>query len=293
MKLQFTKMHGAGNDFVVIDAVRQSIRLSPEVVRRLGDRHLGIGFDQLLIVENAQSAENDFRYRIFNCDGSEVEQCGNGARCFARFVRESGLTDKEVLRVETARGVIVPRIEASGEVTVNMGAPRFRPVDVPFVMAHARASDALANRHVIAYEGGESTLSVVSMGNPHAVIFVSDTKHIAIAHEGAQIERHPAFPARVNVGFAAVLSPEHITLRVWERGVGETLACGTGACAAVVCGIQQGLLGHAVTVDTRGGTLSVKWDGADQPVWMTGPATTVFTGEIDLSSSLFKDPAIA
>lgn len=282
MKLKFTKMHGAGNDFVVLDAVRQSFSLTPEKVRALAHRNFGVGFDQLLVVEPAHDASNDFRYRIYNSDGGEVEQCGNGARCFARFVLDQGLTQKHELRVETARGVIAPRIEADGQVTVNMGAPRFRHADIPFVPAHALTSDATANRHIIGVDGAQHTLHVVSMGNPHAVLFVPSADAAPVTALGPKIERHAAFPARVNVGFGEILNEHVMKLRVWERGVGETLACGSGACAAIVCGIQQGYLVGPVTLHARGGTLSLDWAGLDQPVWMTGPAETVFVGELHL-----------
>jgi diaminopimelate epimerase len=282
MKVKFTKMHGAGNDFVVLDAVRQSFALTPEKIRALAHRNFGVGFDQLLVVEPPAQAGNDFRYRIYNGDGGEVEQCGNGARCFARFVRDQGLSAKDELRVETARGVIVPRIEADGEVTVNMGAPRFRHADVPFVPAHALTSDATANRHVLAIEGEQVSLCVVSMGNPHAVVFVSDVANAPVSRLGPLIERHPAFPARVNVGFAEAVNDGALRLRVWERSAGETLACGSGACAAAVCAIQQGYLKSPATVHARGGTLTLAWGGLDSPVFMTGPAASVFAGEIDL-----------
>jgi diaminopimelate epimerase len=282
MRLAFTKMHGAGNDFVVIDAVRQQFSLPAELIRQLGHRHLGVGFDQLLIVEPATQPENDFRYRIFNNDGEEVEQCGNGARCFARFVHDSGLSDKRELRVETARGVIIPRLTDDGHVTVNMGPPRFRHVDIPFVAAHAVASDATANRHQLAIDSGGVTLSVVSMGNPHGVRFLADLQAAPLALDGPRLERHPAFPARANIGYAAVRGKHDLELRVWERGSGETLACGSGACAAAVCGIQQGLLMSPVSVSTRGGTLVIAWAGLDEPVFMTGPATRVFEGFLDL-----------
>src|SRR4051812_2664585 len=246
-RLRFTKMHGQGNDFVVLDGVREPVTLSAEQVRRLADRHLGVGFDQLLLVEKPASPANDFRYRIFNADGGEVEQCGNGARCFARFVLDEGLTDKREIRVETPRGVIVPRIEASGQVTVDMGAPRFEPRDIPF--------DAPARRptYRLEVDGTAIEVSVLSMGNPHAVQVVDDVDRAPVTTQGPRIETHHAFPRRVNAGFLQVRNRVEVRLRVWERGAGETLACGTGACAAVVAGIQRGLLDERVTVQTRGG----------------------------------------
>jgi diaminopimelate epimerase len=275
-KTRFSKMHGQGNDFVVIDGVRQPVSLDAQQVRRIADRHTGVGCDQLLLVEKAGSPDNDFRYRIFNADGGEVEQCGNGARCFARFVLDEGLTDKHEIRVETASGVIVPRIEASGQVTVDMGAPRFDPREVPF----------LAEREQLTYElrvaGFPVEVSVLSMGNPHAVQVVGDVGRAPVAEQGPLIERHPAFPKRVNAGYMQVVARDHIRLRVWERGAGETLACGTGACAAVVSGIRRGLLDAAVRVTTRGGDLSIRWPGDGAPVMMTGDAVRVFDGEIEL-----------
>ena len=269
-------MHGQGNDFVVVDGVRQDAALSPGEVRALADRHRGIGFDQLLVVERAASPENDFRYRIFNADGGEVEQCGNGARCFARFVRDEGLTSRDEVRVETAGGVIVPRIEASGQVTVDMGRPRFVPRDVPFIADEARVV------HGLEVEGRRIEASVLSMGNPHAVQVVPDTDLAPVESEGPLIERHPAFPNRVNAGYMQVLSRGRIRLRVWERGAGETLACGSGACAAVVAGVRRGLLDGDVTVSTRGGDLRIRWPGGEAPVMMTGDAVRVFDGEMEI-----------
>lgn len=276
MSLRFTKMHGQGNDFVVIDGVRQAVSLAPDLVRRIADRHMGVGFDQLLLVEKPASRDNDFRYRIFNADGGEVEQCGNGARCFARFVLDEGLTDKREIRVETASGVIMPRVEGSGQVTVDMGAPRFDPKDVPF----------LADREQLTYRihvaGTTIEASVLSMGNPHAVQVVPDVDDAPVTTQGPLIERHPWFPKRVNAGYMQVLSRSHVRLRVWERGAGETLACGTGACAAVVSGIRRGLLDPAVRVTTRGGDLAIRWPRNGEPVMMTGDAVRVFEGEIEL-----------
>jgi diaminopimelate epimerase len=276
MRLKFTKMQGQGNDFVMFDGIRQSVRLSLAQLRHIADRHFGIGCDQILLVERPTRADADFRYRIFNADGGEVEQCGNGARCFARFVLDQGLTGKRRIRVETASGIIEPQVGENGMITVDMGAPRFEPRDVPF-LAPQRAST-----YSIEVDGAMRELSVLSMGNPHAVQRVEDTELAPVMTEGPRIEHHPAFPARVNAGFMQVLDRDHIRLRVYERGAGETLACGTGACAAAVAGIQRGWLDHEVQVQTRGGQLAIRWDGEGEPVYMTGEATTVFTGEIDL-----------
>lgn len=276
MKLQFTKMQGLGNDFIVLDGVRHPISLTTEQIRHLGDRRFGIGFDQLLLVEKAESADNDFRYRIFNNDGGEVEQCGNGARCFARFVFEAKLSDKRQIRVETARGVIVPERLDDGMVRVDMGQPRFVPADIPFIADHDHIT------HELDVSGQVVTIGVVSMGNPHAVQVVTDLDAAPVAELGARIENHPRFPARVNAGFMEIVSREHVRLRVYERGAGETLACGTGACAAVVSGIRRGLLDPKVCVDTRGGQLTIEWQGKGHAVQMTGPAVTVFHGEIAL-----------
>ncbi|MBE0619997.1 MAG: diaminopimelate epimerase [Burkholderiales bacterium] len=279
MKLAFTKMQGAGNDFVVLDGVSRTIALTPTQLRRLADRHFGVGCDQILLVEPPRAAGTDFRYRIFNADGGEVEQCGNGARCFVRFVRERGLTAKNEIRVETAAGVITLRFEADGEVTVNMGAPVFEAKRIPF----DTHSDALVQS--LEVEGETIEISAVSMGNPHAVQVVADVDAAPVATQGALIERHARFPQRVNVGYMQVLDRGRIRLRVYERGAGETLACGTGACAAVVVGIRRGLLDARVRVATRGGDLTIRWEGADNPVWMTGPAVTVFEGEIEIDES--------
>jgi diaminopimelate epimerase len=276
MRLKFTKMHGQGNDFVVIDGVRQRVSLSAQEVRRIADRHFGIGCDQLLVVERPASPANDFRYRIWNADGGEVEQCGNGARCFARFVRDQGLTDKTELVVETARGLIRPRIDSSGRVTVDMAPPVFEPRDIPFDAPAARLT------YPLAVNGEALEVSVLSMGNPHAVQIVADIDRAPVATQGPLIENHPAFPRRVNAGYMQVLSRGHIRLRVWERGAGETLACGTGACAAVVSGIRRGLLDEEVRVATRGGDLLVGWRGIPHPVMMTGDCARVFEGEIEL-----------
>ncbi len=276
MKIPFSKMHGLGNDFVVIDGVRQSIDLTPEQIRFIADRHFGVGCDQLLLVEKATGADVDFRYRIFNADGGEVEQCGNGARCFVRFVHEQGLTDKREIRVETMSGVISPRLEADANVTVDMGVPVFESKKIPFVSV---SNDVVQSLDV----GGESVqITVVSMGNPHAVQVVADVDAAPVAAQGPLIEAHPRFPQRVNAGFMQIVGRQSIRLRVFERGAGETLACGTGACAAVVAGIARGLLDSPVRVVTRGGELTIGWNGTGTPVLMTGPAVTVFTGEIEL-----------
>jgi diaminopimelate epimerase len=280
VKLRFAKMQGQGNDFVVLDGVRQAVSLDRDSVRRIADRHFGIGCDQLLVVEKPFSPENDFRYRIWNADGGEVEQCGNGARCFARFVLDEGLTAKRAIRVETASGVIVPRVADDGRVTVDMGAPRFRPEEVPFLAPEPKLVYAL---HVA---GRTVEVSVLSMGNPHAVQVVEDVERAPVTTEGPLIENHPAFPRRVNAGYLQPLSRRHVKLRVWERGAGETLACGTGACAAVVAGIRRGMLDREVTVTTRGGDLAISWAGdmtnAVAPVMMTGDAVRVFDGEVDI-----------
>ncbi|ROH85807.1 diaminopimelate epimerase [Pseudomethylobacillus aquaticus] len=275
MKIRFSKMHGLGNDFMVIDACSQTIALQPEQIRLLAHRQFGIGFDQLLLVERADAADVDFRYRIFNADGGEVEQCGNGARCFVRFVHEQGLTQKSQIVVQTASGIIQPRLEQNGLVTVNMGAPRFAPAEIPFV------SDTQAGQYALTLTDATVMISTVSMGNPHAVQVVDDVDTAPVATQGPQIEAHPRFPQHVNAGFMQVVQPQHIRLRVFERGSGETLACGTGACAAVVAGIQLGQLTSPVTVSTRGGDLTIDWAGPGQPVMMTGPAVTVFEGEFD------------
>jgi diaminopimelate epimerase len=287
MKLKFTKMHGAGNDFIVIDAVNQQVDLEPAQWARLADRRFGIGADQILIVERPSSPDCDFRYRIFNNDGGEVEQCGNGSRAFVRFVSDKGLTDKRSIRVQTMGGIITPRLEDDGSVTVDMGAPRLEPAQVPFdsngLEGVAQGRDTLWPLTVRA-RGAEQTVlvSTVSMGNPHAVQVVDDVDTAPVAETGPQIEHHPRFPKRVNAGYLQVLDRGHVKLRVFERGAGETLACGTGACAAVVAGIRRGLLDSPVRVDARGGRLSIAWAGEGQPVYLSGPAETVFEGEITL-----------
>ena len=270
--LKFTKMQGLGNDFVVLDGVRQHVDLSPAQVRMLADRRFGVGCDQVLLVERA-TGDADFRYRIFNADGGEVEQCGNGARCFMVFVRDKGLTAKCQLRVETAGGLITPRLEADGQVTVDMGVPRFAPQDVPFLNGEGTVDEALV------VEGTPVRISALSMGNPHAVQVVPDVDLAPVATQGPRIEHHPRFPQRVNAGYMQVVDRATIRLRVWERGAGETLACGTGACAAVVTGVRRNLVDSPVRVQARGGDLVIAWPGDGQPVQMTGPAVTVFEGE--------------
>lgn len=269
-------MHGLGNDFVVIDAVRQDVSLRAEQVRRLADRHFGVGCDQLLLVEESRNPRVDFRYRIFNADGGEVEQCGNGARCFARFVLDQGLTDKSEIVVETASGAIQLFVEPDGQVRVNMGVPRFEPKDIPFQAERA------ALFYPLEVNEQRVQIGAVSMGNPHAVLLVENVSVAPVASVGPLIESHARFPRRVNVGFMQRVSMEHIRLRVYERGAGETLACGTGACAAVVIGHQRGDLAERVWVDLPGGALTIQWQGDGAPVWMTGPAVTVFQGEVEL-----------
>jgi len=276
MILKFTKMHGAGNDFVMLDGVRQKIELTPEQLRLLADRHFGVGCDQILIVEKAENKEADFRYLIFNADGGEVEQCGNGARCFMRFVHDQRLTTKREIVVETHGGLISPRLEQDGRVTVNMGAPIFDPARIPFDGGSGEVSETLE------IAGETLNISALSMGNPHAVQVVEDIEHAPVKEAGPLIEHHPRFPKRVNAGFMQVMDRNNLRLRVYERGSGETLSCGTGACAAVVAGIRRGLLDSLVNVATRGGMLTVSWDGDGAPVLMTGPAITVFSGEIHL-----------
>ena len=285
MKLKFTKMHGAGNDFVVIDAINQQVDLGPEQWRSLADRRFGVGADQILLVERPTEPGCDFRYRIFNYDGGEVEQCGNGSRAFVRFVNDKGLTDKRSIRVQTMAGIITPRLEDDGSVTVDMGAPVLVPERVPFdaggLQGVTEGRDTLWP--VTVRQGGADTtilVSVVSMGNPHAVQVVDDVDAAPVAETGPQIEHHPRFPKRVNAGYLQVLDRHHVKLRVFERGAGETLACGTGACAAVVAGIRRGLLDAPVEVQARGGRLTIRWEGEGQPVMMSGPAETVFEGEI-------------
>lgn len=276
MLLKFTKMHGAGNDFVVLDGIRQRLSLSREQLRLLADRHFGVGCDQILLVEKAHSPDADFRYRIFNADGGEVEQCGNGARCFVRFVHDQKLTTKPEIVVETHNGLIRPRLEEDGRVTVNMGPPVFDAARLPFTDGSGQATEPLL------VAGQTLMISAVSMGNPHAVQVVGDVESAAVEELGPLIEHHLRFPKRVNAGFMQIMDRQHIRLRVYERGAGETLSCGTGACAAVVAGIRRGLLDSPVSVATHGGTLSIAWGGEESPVFMTGPAISVFSGEINL-----------
>ncbi len=276
MRLEFTKMHGLGNDFMVIDLVSQRLRLSQEQIRQLADRHFGVGFDQLLVVEPPETPDVDFCYRIFNADGSEVQQCGNGARCFARFVRERRLTRKNVLRVETASGVIELSIDDLDWVTVNMGAPRFAPAQIPFV------AEAEALVYPVQVNGRTVELSTVNMGNPHAVLLVDDVATADVEALGPALESHARFPERVNVGFLQVVDRHHARLRVFERGTGETLACGTGACAAAVAGIRRGLLDSPVKVALPGGELEIRWAGPGESVIMIGPTARVYDGVIRL-----------
>lgn len=283
MKLKFTKMHGAGNDFVVIDAINQQINFTPVQWRFIADRRFGIGADQILVVERADHPSVDFRYRIFNADGGEVEQCGNGSRAFVQFVIEKGLTDKSSIRVETMSGIIEPRMEPDGQITVNMGTPILEASLVPFhsegLTAKHQGEDKLWPLEI---NGKPAWISAVSMGNPHAVQVVASVDDYPVQVEGPMIEHHPRFPKRANAGFMEILGRKHIRLRVFERGAGETLACGTGACAAAVTGIRRGLLDSPVRVSMRGGELSIAWEGEGKPVFLSGPAVTVFEGEINI-----------
>ena len=269
-------MEGAGNDFVVLDATRAPFALTAAELRRLADRHFGVGCDQVLVVGPAQDARNDFGYRIFNADGGEVEQCGNGARCFVRFVHDKGLTGRREIRVETRSGVIAPRLREDGLVTVDMGVPALDPAEVPFV------SDSDAVVQPLEVGGDTIAITAVSMGNPHAVQVVADVATAPVAERGALIERHPRFPARVNAGFMEVVTPRHIRLRVFERGVGETLACGTGACAAVAVGRRHGRLDATVEVELPGGKLEITWAAPGEHIWMKGPTAVSFTGRVDI-----------
>ena len=273
MRLKFTKMQGLGNDFVVLDGITQRIDLSAPRLKRLADRHFGVGCDQILVVEKPSRDDVDFRYRIFNADGGEVEQCGNGARCFVQFVRNRGLTAKRVIRVETHGGIIEPRVEDDGQITVDMGIPRFASGEIPFTGGSSAIVQPLE------LDGASVSISVVSMGNPHAIQIVDNVDDAPVLTQGPRIERHPRFPNGVNAGYMQIVDRANIRLRVWERGAGETLACGTGACAAAVIGIRLGLLDSPVCVATRGGALMIAWRGEGSPVFMTGPAATVFEGE--------------
>ncbi|QYJ75000.1 MULTISPECIES: diaminopimelate epimerase [Shewanella] len=274
--IHFTKMHGLGNDFMVVDGVTQNVFFSPEQIRRLADRNFGIGFDQLLLVEPPYDPDLDFHYRIFNADGSEVEQCGNGARCFARFVRNKGLTQKHKIKVSTSAGKMTLRLERDGGVTVNMGVPILDPAQIPFKAKKFEKTYLL--------QAAQQTFlcGAVSMGNPHVVLDVDDITQAPVADVGAQLTRHERFPKGVNVGFMQVVAPDHIKLRVYERGAAETLACGSGACAAAVVGQLQGKLGSRVRVDLPGGSLTINWEGEGKPLWMTGPAQQVYDGQIQL-----------
>ncbi len=274
MVLHFSKMHGLGNDFIVFDGIHQKIKLSEYEIRKLADRHFGVGCDQLLVVESARQPNVDFRYRIYNADGGEVEQCGNGARCFARFVKEKQLTDKNRIVVETTAGKIELMINEDNQVTVNMGLPALAPEDIPFEAGQQQV------RYPLSFDNREIDIAAVSIGNPHAVLKVKDVAQAQVADWGAKIESHPRFPKRVNVGFMQVMNSHAIKLRVFERGVGETKACGTGACAAVVAGCLWGDLGRQVEVSLSGGDLTIAWQGKGYPVEMTGPAEFVFEGKI-------------
>ena len=275
--INFTKMHGLGNDFVVIDAINQHISLTSEKIRFMADRHVGIGFDQLLLVEKPASDNADFKYRIFNADGGEISQCGNGARCFARFVRDKKLSDKDEICVDTGSGQLLLRFDENGLITVNMGIPKHKPAEIPLL-----AEQAPNHLYTVSVDGIETTFGAVSMGNPHAVIQVNDVKTAPVANLGRALENHPVFPERANIGFMQVIDRNHIKLRVYERGTSETLACGSGACAAAVIGIGQNLLGHEVCVELPGGELKISWSGQGEPVFMTGPALSVFDGTINL-----------
>lgn len=276
MFLEFTKMHGLGNDFMVVDLISQRAYFDSLTIQRLADRHFGVGFDQLLVVEPPDVPNADFKYRIFNADGSEVEQCGNGVRCFARFVHERQLTSKTKIKVQTKAGIVEPELGANGWVRVNMGYPKFLPQEIPFV------ADAPESLYDIDLAGGEKlTIDVVNMGNPHAVTIVQDILTADVARLGPQIESHERFPQRVNAGFMQILDEQHARLRVFERGVGETLACGTGACAAAVSGMRRGLLASKVEIELAGGKLQIEWKEGDV-VWMTGPTANVYEGRLDL-----------
>lgn len=276
MTIEFTKMQGLGNDFVVIDAVRQTLNLSRDQARRLADRHRGVGCDQILVVEPAGDPAFDFRYRIYNADGGEVEQCGNGARCFARFVRDKGLTDRTEIHVLTSAGPMTFQVEPDESVNVNIGVPVFEPDDIPFEAPRREET------YLLQVDDQSVRISVLAIGNPHAVQEVENIDRAPVTEQGPLIETHPRFPRRVNAGYMQIVDRGRVKLRVWERGVGETLACGSGACAAAVAGIQLGKLDERVQVEVKGGLLSITWRGEGHPVWMTGPADTVFEGRIDL-----------
>lgn len=274
--IHFTKMHGLGNDFVVIDAINQQVSLTPKQIRFIADRHFGIGCDQLLLVEKTENSNADFRYRIFNADGSEVAQCGNGARCFALFVRNRKMTDKSEILVDTDAGQLLLYFDNDGLITVNMGVPIHEPAGIPL------KSDQESRFYTVQINGVERAFSAVSMGNPHAVLKVNDIKTAPVNELGSELENHPFFPERANIGFMQVVDRKHIRLRVFERGAAETLACGSGACASAVIGIEQNLLDQNVNVALPGGELKISWEGRGKPVFMTGPAVVVFDGSIDL-----------
>ena len=276
MLLRFTKMHGLGNDFMVLDLISQHAHIQPKHAKAWGDRHTGVGFDQLLLVEAPTNPDVDFRYRIFNADGSEVEQCGNGARCFARFVVDKRLTVKKQIRVETKGGIIELNLRPDGQVTVDMGAPRLVPEQIPF------QADTEALSYAVEVDGQSVQLAAVSMGNPHAVLRVDNVDSAPVHSLGPKLEHHPRFPKRVNVGFLQVINRQQARLRVWERGAGETQACGTGACAAAVAAIRQGWMDSPLQLELPGGSLSIEWAGPGQPVMMTGPAVRVYEGQIRL-----------
>ena len=280
MSIQFTKMHGTGNDFVVIDAIEQKITLSAEQIKVIADRHFGVGCDQLLLVESPTQADADFRYRIFNADGNEVEQCGNGARCFARFVFDKGLTSRRNIPVETKSGLIHLQLDKNGLVTVNMGVPNFNPVDIPFTVNGITESEPEYYNLMVGSE--KVAIGAVSIGNPHAVLLVESVKDAAVARLGPAIESHEQFPQRVNVGFMEIVNRGLIRLRVYERGSGETLACGSGACAAIAFGIHNRLLDDTVVAELRGGDVTVQWSGEGQPIYLAGPAETVYEGQLKL-----------
>lgn len=276
MLLRFTKMHGLGNDFMVLDLISQHAHIQPKHAKAWGDRHTGVGFDQLLLVEAPSNPDVDFRYRIFNADGSEVEQCGNGARCFARFVIDKRLTVKKQIRVETKGGIIELNLRADGQVTVDMGPPRLDPKVIPF------QAEAEALSYPVEVDGQRVELAAVSMGNPHAVLRVEDLDNAPVHSLGPKLEHHPRFPQRVNVGFLQVVDRQHARLRVWERGAGETQACGTGACAAAVAAIRQGWMDSPLQLELPGGKLCIEWAGPGEPVMMTGPAVRVYEGQVRL-----------
>ena len=280
MLLRFTKMHGLGNDFLMLDLISQNLQIRDDKIRCLADRHLGIGFDQLLMAEPPQDPEMDFRYRIFNADGSEAEQCGNGARCFARFVRDRGLTTKTELKLETIRGPVKCKLQRDGNITVDMGAPRLQPDCIPFIADRTQITYSLALQEGLCAEKADVEISAVSMGNPHAVLLVEDVDTAAVKTLGPVLGAHGRFPQGVNVNFMEVVDRENIRLRVYERGTGETKACGSGACAAVVTGRLQGLLEEHVNVHLPGGTLRIEWRGDDSPVLQTGPACRVYEGHL-------------